>query len=222
MNSVTWYNFPFDNACIRFGERGQEYYSLIDRYIGTYDITDLEGDQTLSVTVTNETEIYIDCNQNSLRFPTLSRTQNFQNGMNWMTEDQALIVDIAGVTSAIVVLALVIYIIWETYWFMKSLFYPHYKPSGKLSGLKFSTQHIRAYIPEVRFPGYVYPFLFCDISKIEKRFVGWVPAHGNFDAINLIYEVPSVKAEKDQDNSDVTRNLFSTVVHWPQGEDDDE
>lgn len=96
----------------------------------------------------------------------------------------------------------------------KLLLQPDAKPIAEpFSELK----DVKVYIPQIYIPSYnVSPYLLCDISCIDRKYIGWEHPEGDHDLNNLIYRVPGLKGDIRY-HRDLTLNIFDIVRYWPPG-----
>ena len=64
-----------------------------------------------------------------------------------------------------------------------------------------------AYVPQVKRGGFQHPILLCDVSKLDKKLIGW-ERDGGYDSFNIIYSVPE----------NVRKTCFNVVKSWLPGE----
>ena len=63
--------------------------------------------------------------------------------------------------------------------------------------MKFSNAaEIYAYVPQVKIGGFAYPFLLCDVDKIDDGYVGWNDPYNGYDHHNMIFDIPKVAQAK--------------------------
>ena len=77
---------------------------------------------------------------------------------------------------------------------------------GKATDFRFSNvKEIFGYIPQMQVPGYLFPFVLCDVTSIDKQLIGWSAFDDSFDSYNLIFDVGDDRKK---------HHLFSTVKSW--------
>merc|ERR1740139_2046926 len=76
---------------------------------------------------------------------------------------------------------------------------------------------IAAYVPQVKVPGFSFPFLICDDEYVNPKLVGFTdPDEEGYDSHNLIFDVYTILEEKKdnsirkREKSDIEK-VFSTV-----------
>ena len=63
--------------------------------------------------------------------------------------------------------------------------------------MKFSNiAELYAYVPQVKIGGFDYPFLLCDVDKIDDGYVGWNDPYNGYDHHNMIFDIPKVAQAK--------------------------
>lgn len=87
------------------------------------------------------------------------------------------------------------------------------QPSGTPGDERFSKIDESAYIPQMKIPGYIFPFLFCQLIDVPDDFLGWEHDDDNFQVNNLMYDIPAENAKKD-DDLDINACIFSLVKYW--------
>lgn len=218
--------FPFDNACPT-DETPPSY------YIGNYIID--TRDVKANFTITEESPVYKFCNMNMYSyfvFPPVP--EMLPSWSNWMSEDQIKLSKINGLAAlSIIVIVSIVFI--GRLGFV-SLFAVCCKPtktqiknSTPFSNL--SKTQLDGYIPQVKVPGHLYPFILCDVNDINTNLIGWHGCDNNndtYDEHNISHDI--AKVMKGTDNADNRRgnqkHLLSIVKHWPpvaseSGKDED-
>ena len=72
-----------------------------------------------------------------------------------------------------------------------------------MQGTTFSNvKDIEAYIPEVRVSQIPFPLLACDISDIDKKFLGWEDPERPFEFYNLLNDAEEFLKDCDDNNSE--------------------
>ena len=69
----------------------------------------------------------------------------------------------------------------------------------------------------MKLPGYLFPFLLCDVDAIEKDLIGWSGYDESFDKYNMIFDVPksfSAKMNEREGNAFEDPGIFSVVKQW--------
>jgi len=196
-------SFPFDNAC-------EDESAVPSEYVGTWTIRVGDG-STATAVVEEGDDTYHFCNQDMLRFkpPAFPAVPSNQpEGGEWMEPGQEKIASIYGWTSLFVLIGvLVIIFVRFLSLTLGHLFYPGYRPSGKVGQENFSDPdlEIRGYVPQVRLYGRPFPLLLCDTSDIEDKLIGWEDWYRGYRTHNVLYDLPGL-SEKE--------NLFSKVKQW--------
>lgn len=213
--------FPFDNAC----ESNDDFSS----YIGTFSTSSLlnvdneviaNDEFTISA---SDSSAYKFCNQDLARFrpdaypPTPRKGGGIQ--YDWMSPLQIQFAPYFAWT-CVAMLSLVCATVF--YKIVKNNIFPlfcnWYSPVGKATDFKFSNvKEIFGYVPQMQVPGYLFPFVLCDVDSIDKQLIGWSAYDDSFDSYNLIFDVPKVcedMAKKREGEDGEKHYLFSTVKSW--------
>jgi len=113
-------------------------------------------------------------------------------GKEWMTPDQEVLVDVYGYTSLGLLLIFILsYFGTSIRNFFMSWVRGVYSPSGQDQHIDFSANsEIFGYVPQVRQPGFPFPFLACDIDRIDQGLIGWNDPSKSYDHYNLMFDVP--------------------------------
>ena len=99
--------------------------------------------------------------------------------------------------------------------------------------MKFSNiAELYAYVPQVNIGGFDYPFLLCDVDKIDHGYVGWNDPYNGYDHHNMIFDIPKVAQAKtisrmakkeiedttgdEIDSTLAGKGLFSFVDVWKE------
>ena len=77
-------------------------------------------------------------------------------------------------------------------------------------------KEINAYVPQIKIPGFAFPFLLCDIDNINDKRIGWCDPHTDYKNHNLVDDVSSILARHDVklDRSTSVARMFSIVKGW--------
>ena len=77
-------------------------------------------------------------------------------------------------------------------------------------------KEINAYVPQIKIPGFAFPFLLCDIDNINDNHIGWCDPHTDYKNHNLVDDVSSILARHDVklDRSTSVARMFSIVKGW--------
>jgi len=219
MAAYTYSQFPYDNAC-RADDEDLSAYTT-----GSFNVTFINNTTEVPIQITTATEGYKYCDQELIRsgvFPPLP-TQQRDTGGTWMDESQEKFSYMFGWTAVAVltiVSASLAYLLYKA--FVKPFFFKSYKPCGKAMEIKFGDVHeIAAYVPQVRIPGFAFPFLLCDDTSIENDDVGWNdPKEKGYANHNLIHDVRLLLKGRQEVNCDDSTfdaqidALFSTVKSY--------
>jgi hypothetical protein len=182
VSSYQWAGFPYDNLC-----RLDEPLTGANR---TYtNVTLLNGTVLPSVTVEND-EFYYFCRQNWKGFERLPfpPTPRQQGDLHWMTESQETLTRLYGYTAVIFLTGYLVFFFGAAAadylfsWFRgvanpkgmstigecpKCLLMDCTK--GQMQHIDFSSRSdLVGYIPQVKEGGFPFPFLACDIDKIDQ------------------------------------------------------
>ena len=207
--------FPFDNAC----KTGAE---VPDDYLGVYEFSD----EASSFEITTEDSVYKFCEQDLFRyvpaaFPPLPSSQ--PEGSEWMSPSQLKFAPIYGwCCVGVVVLVGATFLFRMFLKFILPLFSRTYKLQGKPMEEAFSEVHeICGYVPNVIIPGYLFPFLLCDVSNIDNELIGWTGFDSEkSDLKNLIDDMPLVlRRTKSKKNLQNSNPRFSQIMSWAPTED---
>lgn len=82
------------------------------------------------------------------------------------------------------------------------------------SDLRFSdVLEINAYVPQQVVPGYIFPFLLCDVDEVDHTLIGWADPYSSYDSHNIIFDVPKIlKAKMAQRKLDQNDAFASDMV----------
>jgi len=77
-------------------------------------------------------------------------------------------------------------------------------------------KEIAAYVPQVKIPGFIFPFLLCDTDNMNEDQIGWSDPQEGYKNHNLIEDVLSILAIQNGEEDCTTRNIsmFSIVKGW--------
>lgn len=181
ISAYAWAQFPYDNIC----EPTQ------DATLGASgEYTTKEG----TITVEQDTFV-VYCGQSwrdfsGLVFPPTSRVQ--PSDKQWMRGSQDTLADLYGLTALILFCAFIFILFGGTLTnYVLSMFRGVYKPSGQDQHIDFSAnKEIFAYVPQIKWPGFAFPFLACDVDHIDQELIGWNDPSHSYDYYNLIFDVP--------------------------------
>ena len=236
VSAYAWAQFPYDNVCDNpnGGTGASGVYSRPQYKNGTLANFDIE-------VLPEQDEFVQFCGQGwrdfqGFPFPPTSRVQ--PDDREWMGDSQTLLADFYGWTALVMALGfIVVFFGGKIRDFFMSWFRGMYEPSGQDQHIDFSAnEEIFAYVPQIRWGGFPFPFLACDINHIDQGLIGWTdPAH-DYDFYNLIYDIPwegmpqrggaglDVLDENDETEGEQMqsvelksrkRPIFSTVAHYP-------
>jgi len=237
LSAYSYISFPYDNVC--------DPEDPVSVPTGTFPVTFLGGD-TGQITVTSDTAVEF-CKQNlfgnadkPFPFPPRSSLAS-----EWLTDSQATLVNIYGITTLVLVIVYVVVVFGGTMLTsIMSLFKGMYKSEGMDQKIDFSTvQEIFAYVPQKVVPFYTHPLLLCDVDDIDQDLIGWNDPNRAYDYYNIIFDVPypgmkrhkrlhtntrklgkiaeakSYRESSDRERSvvegDSVRPIFSVVKWWP-------
>lgn len=207
--------FPFDNACPT-DESPPSY------YFGNYIID--TKDVKANFTITEESPVYKFCNMNMYSYFVFPPVPDMlPSWSNWMSEDQIKFSKINGLAALSIIVFVSIIFIGR--FGCMSFFSVCCKPTKTQikNDTPFSNLancQLDAYVPQVKIPGHIYPFLLCDVNDINKNLIGWrgFDKHGDtYEQHNMIRDVSNVIIQsKDNENHQGNqKHLFSIVKHWP-------
>jgi len=165
MSAYWWSGFPFDNLCLTLdgGEGGAASQTV----------------QTTLGQVVTASGTYSYCDQDLLKnwkFPALPE---FQGEHQWMTSEQATLVSITGIASAVFV-GLIFFGFFGSgiFFSVKHLFVPAYKESGQDQNIPFSCcrGEISSHIPEYKVAGFDHPFIATSLDNLDLDLqLSWNP-----------------------------------------------
>ena len=189
VSAYAWAQFPFDNLCDPVEYNGPD-------VSGVYSNVRLlnEVDVIPEVTVTQATPSLF-CSQSwrevaGFTFPPTSRIQ--PDDRRWMTDSQETLTDTYGWTAVVVIVSFVLYYFGSAIVkFMMSWVMGVYEPKGQIQYIDFSSNvEIFAYVPQIKLIGFPFPFLACDIDRMDQDLIGWNDPTKSYDYYNLIFDVP--------------------------------
>jgi hypothetical protein len=235
ISAYAWAQFPYDNIC----DPSEE---TIVR-TGNYSGTALNGTAIAYVEVEQSTTVEY-CSQrwnnfDGFVFPPTSRVQ--PAGKQWMNDSQETLTDTYGYTALAMLIGFIIIFFGSAIVVsFRSLFGGVYVPEGQDQHIDFSAySEIFGYVPQIKWPGFPFQFLACDIDQIDQSLIGWNdPAH-SYDYHNLMFDVPweglPRKTKMDENTRTTTRiaaqdefqvgsthatsssprPIFSIIKHYP-------
>ncbi|GMH94230.1 hypothetical protein TrST_g13678 [Triparma strigata] len=205
LSSYWWSGFPFDNLCVDESDGTNN---------ASVQITTPDG----ATTFTQAGSSYAYCNQDLLtrwKFPALPE---FQGEHQWMTSNQALMVSICGIASA-VFLGFIFFGFFGTgiFFSVKHLFVPAYKESGRDQNIPFSCcrGEISSHIPQYNCPGFDHPFIATSLEHIDTDLQLKWNCHGNetFADWCLCSDVDLGDLIRKEHRS----RLFASTKYYPPG-----
>jgi hypothetical protein len=77
-----------------------------------------------------------------------------------------------------------------------------------------------AYVPQIKMKGFPFPFLACNIDRMDHGLIGWDEKDRSYDHYNLMFDVPfpGLHRKKISDDEDDTSN----DSYFMEGESDEE
>jgi len=200
--AYAYLQFPYDNACAS----GEEFTS---DYIGSHEVKLRNGEAT-SITIESAGEAYQFCSKEIFfkegSFPPLP------SGHEWLDRSQRTFTRAFAWTFVVVLSTVLLTFI---YYLSKACIYPLFCSSKKskadASLIKFSENpEIYGYVPQVKIPGFAFPFLLCSLKDIDNDLVGWKdPDDTSYDSHNLINVMDRGGALQHDEYA-----LFSIVKSW--------
>jgi len=192
-SSSYYYSFPLDKAC-----KSTELVSNIDT--GGYNITTSDN-KSHEVEIESGDYYFEFCkNQNMWHsFPLLPKLQS--EGLKWMTNSQENFSRLYGWTSLVILCIVSAIIVYSSIGkYLYSLFFKTYKPDGKATKIQFDeVVNMKGYIPQVKIPGFAFPFLICDINDIDARLIGWKNPRESYEYHNMIFDVHNImKTDREE------------------------
>ena len=160
-------------------------------YTGLVDLNGLErGDQTVS-----HDPFVAFCNQrwssfDGFLFPPRSGVQ--PEGKEWMTDDQERLVNVYGWTAFCLLIGFIVLFFGTSIRnFVLSWGRGVYSPDGQDQHIDFSANtEIFGYVPQIKWPGFPFPFLACDVDTIDQSLIGWNDPTRSYDYYNLMFDIP--------------------------------
>ncbi|KAL7465620.1 hypothetical protein ACHAXS_005929, partial [Conticribra weissflogii] len=211
--ATVYANFPFTNLC---NCPDGDDTCTVDVSQVYFNVTLLSGQQLETVRTSGAALRF--CNQAKVGFPPVPEHQGPEH--SWMTKSQENLTTIYGWISFVLLVLYIVGLFGHRFTtFLLTLWKGVYEPSG-LDQQKDFTDGIGvdsfAYVPQLKEPGFVFPLLACDISKINVELIGWKPlqgeknidSHRSYESFNLIYDVPLAQDDP------VDRPVFSIVRQW--------
>lgn len=195
IGTKSWANFNYDSLCLQG--------SKLEALLGTYNFP--IGSGTNSVYVDSSTPHYSYCESNRA----------------WMSDEQSRLTMIYErffftIAGAIGFLMLVIIIL-----FFRQFFIARYEPVGKAMEIPFSSIDSAAfYIPQIDSDQFSYPFIACSIDKLRDSDLldRWNDPNRDVGEFDLTRDLQAL-CHDNGNEVDLSRALFSRVVHCPADED---
>jgi len=197
---------PYDHACKTIDEDISEYMALT----GPLNITlPLEKLKRRFMTINNFSadQGYKFCNQFLIPRGRLPGVQSEDGRWDWMNPTQETLTKIFGWTAVVVAAAVLFSALKFFYnYFIHPLFCKHFEKIYEIDEKEAFNEviEITAYVPQVKIPGFSFPFLICDDADLNKDHIGWnMPEGDDYDSQNLIYDVKAIleKREGEKKNS---------------------
>lgn len=154
-----------------------------------------------SVTITSHfhSHSFIHCPQSwreveGLSFPPTPRIQ--PDGKSWMgragDETHEKLVSLYGWTSMIYLILFLLVMFGSASWtFFMSFFRGTYSPKGQDQKVDFSSLDEKAaFVPQIKLINRPFPYLACDIDRLDQDLVGWNDPARSYDHYNLLFDVP--------------------------------
>lgn len=109
-----------------------------------------------------------------------------------MTDSQATLSNVYGWTAfALVLVYLLLFFGSGIINYFRSCFAGTYSPGGQDQHIDYSSNlEIYGYVPQVKWIGFPFPFLACDIDNIDTSLIGWTDPTKSYDHHNLIFDIP--------------------------------
>jgi hypothetical protein len=154
-------------------------------------------------------------------FPPTDRVQPFDK--KWMGDSQATLASLYGWTALVMLVGFFFFFFGgnATTFFM-SWFRGMYTPSGQDQHIDFSASDGSfAYVPQIRWGGFPFPFLACDVDRIDQGLIGWNDPSRSYDFHNVMFDVPweGMPRKKNTQGDDrprtLSRPIFSIIKHYP-------
>lgn len=98
--------------------------------------------------------------------------------------------------------------------FFLSWFRGVYVIDGQDQHIDFSANPgIFCYVPQIRWAGFPFPFLACDIDRIDQGLIGWNDPHRSYDHHNLMFDVPWEGMPRKKMINENTRAIKQIAAH---------
>jgi len=220
--SYTWAGFPFDNLCENEEAGGNnDDDDALENYIGSWDISSVDGSRNVEVTVSEGDPSYRFCQQSlywygkGFDFPAIPYWQ--KEGDEWMTEEQEILTMVFGWTSFFLVIGV-------SLWIMKAairtiFFRSNTETCGDDQGIPFSdVAAISSYVPEVKSDLFSYPLLAVDTNDVDEELYEWKDPDKPYSYYDLTQDAMQL-LEESMLPEDEVKALFSTMNHWPPNQD---
>ena len=197
IGTKSWANFNYDSLCLQGT-------NLEAALLGTYNLP--IGSGTNSVYLDASTPHYSYCESNRA----------------WMSDEQSQLTTIYDIyffiIAGLIGLLMLVTIIW---FFIRQFFIARYEPVGKAMEIPFSSIDSAAfYIPQIDSDHFSYPFIACSIDKLRDSDLldRWNDPNRDVGVFDLTRDLQAL-CHDDGNEVDLSRALFSRVVHCPADED---
>jgi len=77
---------------------------------------------------------------------------------------------------------------------------------------------IKLYVPQTEIDGYMFPFLLCDVDEIDEEMIGWSDPDSDYDAHNIIFDIPQIAEKKSASRELSTDDAFVSDTNEDQFE----
>ena len=170
-----------------------------------------------TIVVTQDTPVQF-CDQSyshfeGFIFPPTERIQRL--GQEWMSDSQAVLSNLYGFTALVLVIVYIIILFGASLRnFFLSWFRGVYVTDGQDQHIDFSANPgIFCYVPQIRWGGFPFPFLACDIDRIDQDLIGWNDPHRSYDHHNLMFDVPWEGMPRKKMINENTRAIKQIAAH---------
>jgi len=175
MASYFYSQFPADNACLSGSNEEDLSDYITSDSKGLVDVKLLNGNTETRVLGDDDVEGYKFCTQEIIRSGSFPALPSLQLDGTWMTDNQKLYSKMFGWTSVAVVCLICAALLKNIFMlYVYPIFKSPYKPPTYENNQQFEdVREIAAYVPQVKLPGFEFPFLLCNIEDVKMDHIGW-------------------------------------------------
>jgi len=201
-------SFPFDNLCSTGDSVGNSKYEM---YMGNFTAILRSNLSPISITQGMGDKVFEYCDQN---------VDNLFDVMEshyaWMTNEQSASSFIFGIALVIMISGLFLFA------FLKefvpgciSLFVGSYHNPEKDSGENFLDQElIAAYIPQMNYPGFLYPLFTCSIDNIDHKHIPWKDSENSYDCYSLCNDISTLFDNSEDAELILKKPIFNIAMQF--------